>query len=63
MTIKGKSNHYNIKFLKGYGVSIRQKQNQIFITNGKEPFTNEQDQEAYYVTELPYEKIVDFLIC
>jgi len=48
----------HIKFLKGYGVSIRQKQNQIFITNGKEPFTNEQERETYYVTELPYEKIV-----
>jgi len=39
----------HIKFLKGYGISVRQKQNQIFITNRKESFTNEQDQETYVV--------------
>lgn len=29
MTAKGKTNHYNVKFLKGYGFSINLKDNRI----------------------------------
>jgi len=31
MTLKGKQNHYNIKFLKGYGFSISVKDN-LFVS-------------------------------
>jgi len=48
----------NIKFLKGYGISIRQNKNQIHLTNGSDPFTNKRETESYYITNLPYEKIV-----
>jgi len=29
MTLKGKKNHYNIKFLKGYGFSIKVKDSKL----------------------------------
>lgn len=31
MTLKGKQNHYNIKFLKGYGHSISVKDSKIIL--------------------------------
>lgn len=49
---------HHIKFLKGYGVSINLKNNQVVLTNGKDIFTAQQEKESYYVTEIPYEKIV-----
>ena len=48
----------NIKFLKGYGISIRQQKNQIQFTNGFNPFTNERERESYYENQIPYEKII-----
>jgi len=48
----------NIKFLKGYGISIRQNKNQIQLTNGSDPFTNKRETESYYENQIPYEKIV-----
>jgi CRISP-associated protein Cas1 len=33
MTLKGKTNHYNIKFLKGYGFSIKVKDSKIILKN------------------------------
>jgi len=47
-----------IKFLKGYGISIRQKNNQVYLTDGADPFTGKRDTESYYITQFPYEKIV-----
>ena len=58
MTLKGKRNHYNIKFLKGYGVSISLKDHRVVLNDGKNPFTEEQEREEWFVTKLPYEKIV-----
>ena len=58
MTLKGKKNHYNIKFLKGYGVSIKLKDHRVVLNDGKNPFTEEQEREEWFVTKLPYEKIV-----
>jgi len=48
----------NIKFLKGYGISIKQHKNQIQLTNGSNPFTGKRESESYYITKFPYEKIV-----
>jgi len=56
MTLKGRQNHYNVKFLKGYGFSIRQKNNQIVLTNGKDPFSESQSIESYFIPQFPYEK-------
>ncbi|QLH08819.1 CRISPR-associated endonuclease Cas1 [Candidatus Nitrosotenuis sp. DW1] len=58
MTIKGKQNHYNVKFLKGYGHSVSLKDNKIVLKNGLNPFSETQDQEEWFITNLPYEKIV-----
>jgi len=35
MTLKEKRNHYNVKFLKGYGFSIKVKDSKIVLTKPK----------------------------
>ena len=57
MTQTGESNHYNVKFLKGYGFSIKVKDNKLVFKNSYDPF-KEPEVEEWYVTNLPYEKIV-----
>ena len=57
MTLKGKKNHYNIKFLKGYGFSVNVKDNKIVLKNAYDPF-NKPEVEEWYVNNMPYEKIV-----
>ena len=48
----------NVKVLKGYGVSITLKDNQILLKDGRNPFSEEQDKEAWFVTKIPYDKII-----
>jgi CRISPR-associated protein Cas1 len=57
MTLKGRKNHYNIKFLKGYGFSITVKDSKIVLKNNYDPF-KEPEVEEWYVKNMPYEKIV-----
>ncbi len=47
-----------IKVLKGYGVSITLKDNQVLLKDGKSPFNEEQDKEAWFVSKIPYDKII-----
>lgn len=47
-----------MKFLKGYGFSVSLKDNKLILKNGFNPFSNVQDQEEWFITNLPYEKIV-----
>jgi len=56
-TQKGKHNHYNVKFLKGYGFSIKVKDNKLVFKDTHDPF-KEPEIEEHYITNLPYEKIV-----
>jgi len=58
MTLKGHRNHYNIKFLRGYGISISIKNNKIILKNGSHDITGEREKEEWFVTKIPYEKIV-----
>ena len=58
MTVAGQKNHYNVKLLKGYGASINLKDNRICLKGGRDPFTGEQDAEEWFVTQIPYERIV-----
>ena len=58
MTLQGRKNYYNVKFLKGYGHSVSLKDNKIILKNGLNPFLDKQDQEEWFITNLPYEKIV-----
>ena len=58
MTLKGKKNHYNLKLLRGYGVSINLKDNRICLKGGTDPFTTEQEKEEWFVSQIPYERIL-----
>lgn len=57
MTLRGHQNHYNVKFLKGYGFSIKVKDSKIVLKNCSDPF-KEPEVEEFYVNNMPYEKIV-----
>ena len=57
MTQKGKRNHFNIKFLKGYGFSIKVKDSKIVLKNCYNPFS-EPEVEEWFARNMPYEKIV-----
>ena len=57
MTLIGQKNHYNVKFLKGYGHSISVKDSKIVLKNCFDPFSEPQI-ESWYVKNMPYEKLV-----
>ena len=57
MTLKGQNNHYNIKFLKGYGFSISVKNSHIVLKNRPDPFKGSEIEE-HIISKLPYEKII-----
>ena len=54
MTVAGQKNHYNVKLLKGYGISINLKGNRVCLKGGSDPFTGEQEIEEWFVTQIPY---------
>ncbi len=58
MTVKGKRNHYNVKLLRGYGVSISLKNNHLVFKNGSNDITGISENEEWFVSKIPYEKIV-----
>jgi len=57
MTLKGQKNHFNVKFLKGYGHSISVKDSKIILKDNHDPFSEPQTEE-WFVKNMPYEKIV-----
>lgn len=57
MTLKGGTNHYNVKFLSGYGHSISVKNSKIVLKNCFDPFSKPEIEEGY-PKNMPYEKIV-----
>ena len=57
MTLKNHKNHYNVKFLKGYGHSISVKNSKIILKDNHDPFS-EPETEEWFVKNMPYEKIV-----
>jgi CRISPR-associated protein Cas1 len=58
MTLRGKKNHYNVKLLRGYGVSISLRNNKVCLKGGKDIFTGQSEREEWFVTQIPYERIV-----
>jgi len=58
LTQIGQHSHYNVKFLKGYGLSVSVKDNKLILRNGYNPFSHSTEQEEWFITNLPYEKIV-----
>lgn len=57
MTLKSKRNHYNVKFLKGYGHSISVKNSKIILKNCADPFSPPSIEE-WHVNQMPYSKII-----
>ena len=57
MTLKGNHNHFNVKFLKGYGFSISVKESKIVLKNCYNPFSKPEVEE-WFARNMPYEKIV-----
>jgi len=57
LTLKEKNNHYNIKFLKGYGFSINVKDSKIILKNHYDQFS-EPEIESWFVKDMPYDRIV-----
>jgi len=53
-----KRNHYNVKLLRGYGVSISLKNSKIILKNGSHDITGKSEKEEWFVNQMPYEKIV-----
>ena len=58
MTVQGQKNHYNVKLLKGYGLSINLRDNRLCLKGGCDPFMGEQETEEWFVYQTPYERIV-----
>ena len=58
MTLRGKKNHYNVKLLRGFGCSISLRANRIRLKDGADPFSGLAEKEEWFVTQIPYEKIV-----
>jgi len=58
MTLKNHKNHYNVKLLRGYGVSISLKNSKIILKNGSHDITGESQKEEWFVNRMPYEKII-----
>jgi hypothetical protein len=51
MTLIGKENHYNVKFPKGYGVSINVKNNHLILINGQNDITGISDKEEWFISK------------
>ena len=51
MTLKNYKNHYNVKLLMGYGFSVKLKNSKLILTNGKDPFSENQEKEEGYESE------------
>jgi CRISPR-associated protein Cas1 len=58
MTLKNQKSHFNVKFLKGYGCSVNLKGNEVTLKNGLSPFSDSREIETFFVTKIPYEKII-----
>jgi len=57
VTLRGQKNHYNVKFLKGYGHSISVKNSKIILKDCHDPFSKPQTEE-WHVNRMPYSKII-----
>ena len=57
MTQQSQKNHYNVKFLKGYGHSISVKDSKIVLKNCVDPFSPP-EIESWHTNRMSYEKIV-----
>ena len=49
---------HRVKLLRGYGLSITTKDNQVILKNGKHIYEKDHTIEAYFPSNLPYERLV-----
>ena len=50
--------HHHVKLLRGFGLSITTKENQIILKNGKHFYEKEHEIESYFPKKFPYERLV-----
>lgn len=50
--------NHRVKLLRGYGMSITLKDNQIVLKNGKHFYEKEYETESYFPSRFPYERII-----
>jgi len=58
MTLRGKTNHYDIKVLSGYGCGISVSEQRLILKNGIDVFTQKQEIEKFIPQTIPYSRIV-----
>lgn len=58
MTLKGKTNHYDIKVLSEYGCGISISKQKIILKNGIDVFTKNQEIGIFIPQTIPYSRIV-----
>ena len=62
MTQLGQQNHYNVKFLKGYGFSINVKNNKIVLKNAYDPFKEPFLYQLFYFLQVRFEYLFKYII-
>jgi CRISP-associated protein Cas1 len=55
---EGKEESLQCQAAERYGCGIRMKGNRIVLKDGTDPFTGKQETEEWFVTQVPYERIV-----
>ena len=50
--------NHRVKLLRGYGMAITTKDNQIILKNGKHFYEKDHEVESYFPTKCPYERII-----
>ena len=58
MTLRGKTNHYDIKVLSGYGCGISISEQKLVLKNGIDVFSKNQEIEKFIPQTIPYSRIV-----
>lgn len=49
---------HRVKLLRGYGIGITTKDNQIVLKNGKHFYEKDHQIETYFLSKCPYERII-----
>jgi CRISP-associated protein Cas1 len=58
MTLQGKTNHYGIKYLRGFSLALRMDDKRVLLRNGTDLLTSKHEDETWFVNQLPYERII-----
>ena len=50
--------NHRVKLMRGFGMAITTKDNQIILKNGKHFYEKQHEIESYFPTKFPYERLV-----